>query len=536
MTAVDNNQTSPQNTSNSAATLTPTAGSADSFITQAFSGRTIGEVCTFSVWLRTSTGTNTVNIYIVEGGSSTSTACAVTTTWQRFSVTRTLTTTTPSVQIGGGGTIIDPEITYMYGAQFEVRPWATSYCWPHTTTASMNRYRDCLAMVQPDHNLIPWSNSFDKSTLVRGTSGLWYTTGTFSTTRTAGPDGAHVNAWTWTGGAPANTLFEMTIPNSIYIANGRTVTFSIWIKSAAAAAAGYAMTQYITQTAGTALATRSIVVTSEWQRFTTSVRISNETYDDIRIALFETVGGSRVFEVYGAQVTICNNPFSLNLADTHANPYLDTQSSPVYAADGMSVPRHLAQNGYIEFDVMPHWVPGSSLSPSVTNFTLMENNITAAITGFEGIRVWRDAGFGSGVHTLSARLNSVNSSDRASSDQITAQVTPTTGTIFKNSYTKLRLTWTNYLINGTRTMQLQLQATDSGGTVTTGTAVNATTGHNKWTWCLEYQQDAGTNTRNTVNDLFYFIGAATTALYGANYRNIRFGVPSIPSNAVPEPY
>jgi hypothetical protein len=534
VTAVSNNVTSPLNLSNNAATLTATL--ADSYINQAVSVSAT-TIYTFSVWLRTNAGTNTVNISVNDGTTTTTTACALTTTWQRFSVTATTGGAAVSLtcQIGGTSTFASPEVIYMYGAQVENRQYPSSYVYPHTTTASVRRERDCLAMVQPDHNLIAWSNRFDKTTATRGTEGLWWTNGTFSTTRQTGPDGTHVNAWQWTGGVGANTDFEQAIPNPNYL-QGRTVTWSVWLKSTAATAAGYALTMYITEGAVTALATRVITVTDEWQRFSLSYRLTSETQQDIRVSVWEGVGGSRVFQVFGSQVTVSGTQFSTAVADVHVNPYYETQSSPVYPCEGMAIPKHLSQNGYIEFDVNPHYVPGSGNSPASQTYYLMEHVVQNASTGYEGIRIWRDSGFASGVHTLSARMNSVNDSYSGSSAQVTAQVTPTTGTIFKNAYTKLRLTWTNYVVAGTRTMQLQLQATDSGGTVTTGTAVNATSGHNKWTWALQYSEDTGGLARNQVSDLFYFIGGFTTALYGANYRNIKFGVPSIPSNAVPEPY
>jgi hypothetical protein len=88
------------------------ASATDAYTIQGFAGR-IGATYTGSVWLKVPSGTKTINIYIADGGGNfTLQSVNITTTWTRFTVTRTIAAgaTGPSLQIGGGGSWTAGEI------------------------------------------------------------------------------------------------------------------------------------------------------------------------------------------------------------------------------------------------------------------------------------------------------------------------------------------------------------------------------------------------------------------------------------------
>lgn len=122
--------------------------SADAFTAQTILLGTAlsGALVTFSVWLKVPSGTKTISIFLSDfsGGSILGQSVALTTTWQRFSVTKLIGAITgngPVAQIGGGGTWTTGEVD-VWGGQLERGAVVNNYI--TTTTLASGPTRQLL--------------------------------------------------------------------------------------------------------------------------------------------------------------------------------------------------------------------------------------------------------------------------------------------------------------------------------------------------------------------------------------------------------
>ncbi len=94
-------------------------GATDAYIFQNVN-LVIGQTYTFSVWLKVPSGTKTINIQLQDNAGSilNITSCNVTTTWQRFSVTRTCAASFTYVYVGGSNSWTTGEVD-AWGVQLE---------------------------------------------------------------------------------------------------------------------------------------------------------------------------------------------------------------------------------------------------------------------------------------------------------------------------------------------------------------------------------------------------------------------------------
>jgi len=155
-TVTANSDTAPDGTT-TADTLNPTSGSNVSKAQQASTSTT--GTYTASIYARVASGTGKVYLSLLDGAwgaTSTTTTCNLTTTWTRFTVSRTLTAgNTWFVVIGQTDGSTDATTCIIWGAQLEQRSSATAYT--ATTTQAITNYIPVLqtaaaGQARFDHN------------------------------------------------------------------------------------------------------------------------------------------------------------------------------------------------------------------------------------------------------------------------------------------------------------------------------------------------------------------------------------------------
>ena len=385
-----------------------TSNAADSTITQTVSGLTIASTYTFSVWIRTTSGTNTIGVLFNEGGSVTNTDLTATTNWTRVSVTRTLTTTNPVLQIGGGTKWSTGEVLQIWGAQLELGTASTSYI--PTTTVSATRLADVAGLTSP-HNLLTYSDQLDNA--------AWVKTGTGSVSANigAGPDGITASDRVTFTASGATDIVRQT-PAGNYAS--KTLTFSVWLK----AGTSTSVTIRITDSTGAVVGTASTVtMTSSWQRFFVTAT-ANSTQSTINVDL--RAGAIGNFEVLGAQLTEGYLP-GRYIRTT------DTNVLPVQMIDPS-----WSQNGYVEADFQ--WFPRST---GIGVF-FGEGIASSGSVAVGGLRFQTDNG---GPWVVFARFDSTGTQ---------RTVLQTSSTVYNRGYARVRGEWTNYLLAGNRYMLLRI--------------------------------------------------------------------------------
>ena len=131
--------TFPDGTVGTGSSLIAGSGGVNAYVQQSIA-ITASNTYTFSVWIRAVSTAGSVDIYIADGtgGGISSVSCSYTSSFQRFSVTRTIPAGVTSVFVGIGRntTLTNGETINVWGAQFENKPFATSRIATTATTAS----------------------------------------------------------------------------------------------------------------------------------------------------------------------------------------------------------------------------------------------------------------------------------------------------------------------------------------------------------------------------------------------------------------
>lgn len=122
MAVADNTIVAPDGTTTASAL---TGGSADSSVNNAITP-IASTTYTVSVWLKVPSGTLSINMYLNGGGILVHLSCALTTSWQRFTVTGTTSTTASmALQIGGANRWGNGVVIHAWNGQTEVGAFAS---------------------------------------------------------------------------------------------------------------------------------------------------------------------------------------------------------------------------------------------------------------------------------------------------------------------------------------------------------------------------------------------------------------------------
>jgi hypothetical protein len=426
LTSVSTTNVAPDGTSTA---YQATSNAADSYITQTISGLTNGSTYTFSVWLRTTTGINTVNIYLSDGGAPVFTACDVGTYWSRFSVTRTIAATTVDIQIGGANTWVTGETLQLWGAQLEIGTAATSYM--PTTTVATTRLADVGGVVNP-HNLLYYSEPVSQPSIgtVITVSNQWVYTG-WSTPVSSyvqdGPSGVNDALRITTTAIAGNNIQQLISPSGI--ASGKAYTFSFWIRRGATIAS--VLMQVLNQS-GTSRGSTTVLVDSTWRRYSLTITASSgDTGFIVKILTSKDVSGNGSpgsIDLYGAQLVEGYVP-GRYVRTT------DTQVLPTTATDAS-----WSQNGYIEAKIA--WPVVSQ--PQAMTHIIIGNAYGVVINGHRRIQIPSGSS-----NTFLAEIYTSTTG---------RQVTFTDSTLYSRGYGTLRIEWLNYSLSGIRYCLLRLYA------------------------------------------------------------------------------
>jgi hypothetical protein len=155
---------------------------------------------TFSIYLKSATGTNQTMRIWADTSPSISATVTVTSEWQRFTVSGT-TDTTARVQIGVDGSANAFDV-YAYGAQLETGAFATSYI--PTTTTSLTRNTDAVSMTGT--NFSDWYNASEGTIAVQGDTLTVSNSGSMTICSLLLNSSNVTRFWMWSG-QPANLRY-----------------------------------------------------------------------------------------------------------------------------------------------------------------------------------------------------------------------------------------------------------------------------------------------------------------------------------------
>jgi hypothetical protein len=253
----------------------------------------VGVEYTFSVWLRSTGSSNTIRAYIYDSTSSTMTSWTVTSTWTRFSVTRTVANTSGfAFQVGGGSTWSSGEGIEIYGPQFEVGASASDYQATDANGIAIDHPANAAGLVLEGlaSNLCLYSEDQSNAAWVKGAGGV-------TSNAAVAPDGTTT---------ADRLLFSSPFDASTYqiitglSASANNYTWSAWVKATTGTVAITMQVQTVSAGVPTGTDVFTDVVTTvgtNWTRIAITGSNANTS-----IALLLSAGAS--FDVWGSQLEL----------------------------------------------------------------------------------------------------------------------------------------------------------------------------------------------------------------------------------------
>ncbi|WP_216843106.1 hypothetical protein, partial [Granulicella sp. S190] len=394
----------------SAYTFTASSGSTDTYLGASVSSQSLfdGESMVGSVWLRSPSGSQTVNLYLVEIGSAGYAIqgykpVTVTQNWQQFQVTGQFQYGHQGLilQIGGAKSITSGQAISIWGTKLEDAG---------TTGPTIT-------------NFLPYSQRLTASTWA-------FENGSAIDNSATAPDGSQTAATVTANSGSSAGWFVDTIPNPAPY-SGVAITGSVWLRSTVGPQQLLVtLINVSAQTGYSTLGATTVTLSNDWQRFhITGTNASALTGLEFQIGGGSTFTNGQSFQVWGAQVEFGStanvyvataaNPVSTGTNLTNVLPYSQQPNAPSWSGTvgGSGVMNAVvapdsSQTGY-QFTA----VGGNGwLTNDVTNPAIYDN---AILTGSIFLRS------PNGAESVNIYLIGQNASGRVLFQQTTAQLTST---------------------------------------------------------------------------------------------------------------
>ena len=414
----------------------------------------VGVQYTFSVYLRSTGASNTISAYIYDNTSSTSTSWAVTSTWTRFSITRTVANTGGwAIQIGGTDWTTGEGIE-LYGPQFELGASPTAYQATDASGISLDHPVNDSGLVLEGNatNLCLYSDDFANAAWAKGTGGVL-------SNLFVAPDGNTVaDNLIYNFVTPAIAKAEQTIT----VTASTTYTFSCWVRSPS----GLAVPRVEIENASTAVnyATSTVNVETNWTRISCTGAIPGGV-TSIKVRVSETTTNNLV--VWGAQL-------ELGTAATSYIPTVAVIATRLADVAGLVSPHNLAL--YSDTQTNAAWaVTGWSVAstpvagPVAGPVASLLNAYRVTTTGTAGnniVQVVQDpSGAALKTYTFSIWLR-----QNATTSTVSMTLETQAGSNIASTTVALTSAWQRFFITGTSlstttSLQIRLAAANAAGTI-----------------------------------------------------------------------
>jgi RHS repeat-associated protein len=424
-----------------ASSFTANSGSTDTYLTDTVMNTDLydGETMTGSVWLRSPSGTHTINLYLIENGTAgfaipAAKSVTVTTAWQQFQLSGQFQYGHSALllQIGGGGSITSGQTISLWGAKLE----DTGTSDPSVT------------------NFLPYSQRFTAST--------WgVASGTVTDNSAVAPDGSNTAATVTANSGSSDNYLVDTVQNPAPYSSS-PVTGSVWVRSPSGSQSILLTLIEIGASGFSTLGASTVSLTSSWQRF----QVSGTTQSTLT-SLQLQIGGANSFtngqsiQIWGAQV---------ELAST-AGPYVATGGTAV--SMGTNLTNILS---YSQQPNAPSWSNSYQFTGVVDAVVAPDGSQTGyqatAIggTGWLTNDVLQPAMYDNATLTASVFLRSPSGSD--SIPLYLVGVNASGSVLFQQSTAQLTSTWQRFTITGQAPNGMTRLYIQVGDTFTAGQVID----------------------------------------------------------------